>query len=345
MNSNFFAQEQHEQIKIKIFKVVLTFTGIAFLCVTLLNLYNQRPLSNILLPLSGAFSHLILKKYYTKYKYLPLGKWIKRLYMAVLSWIYLPLAWITSPGSYSAMPYYALTIIIILVFLSLEKWEYIFSASALVITFFLFHLEPYFPNQFAPYVSGAERAFDLSMNFLLSSVIISIVLFIINHQFDDENQKIYAVSVTDPLTGLFNRRHFLKSLPYYRNDDYTLILMDLNHFKRINDTYGHHTGDEVLIEFSSILKSSCRDTDMAVRYGGDEFILLLHHANVDDAQNLEKRILEKFKPLSEKYQMEQLSIAFGYASNSDESIEEIIQKADEHLYQKKNKRSLSNETL
>ena len=97
--------------------------------------------------------------------------------------------------------------------------------------------------------------------------------------------------ITDPLTGLSNRRAFnerlqlewerLKRSPEIQA---ALVLCDIDHFKRINDTYGHGCGDEVLKHFASRLREHVRATDMAARIGGEEFAVLLEAASIEDAQ-------------------------------------------------------------
>jgi len=109
--------------------------------------------------------------------------------------------------------------------------------------------------------------------------------------------------VTDPLTGLYNRRFLDERLPYdivksYSNQSpLTLIMVDIDHFKRINDTYGHAIGDDVLKEFASLLKSGIRDqNDWVVRFGGEEFLIYL---NAIDLDNVKKRVEKIRKSIEE----------------------------------------------
>jgi diguanylate cyclase len=113
-------------------------------------------------------------------------------------------------------------------------------------------------------------------------------------------------------------------------------MMDLNNFKRVNDTYGHVVGDEVLRAFGEVLRKACRKMDLPVRYGGDEFILVLPETDVQDVSVIQSRIKDFFKPISEKYAHVGLSISFGVATSEGKSIEEIMQMADDHLYKNKN---------
>ena len=109
-------------------------------------------------------------------------------------------------------------------------------------------------------------------------------------------QETKRLSITDGLTGLFNRRYFYKHLEIeiarakrYRNT-FSLMLFDIDNFKKINDTYGHQAGDEVLHEMSRILKSGSRETDIVARYGGEEFIIILPNTLEEEAVSLANRI-------------------------------------------------------
>ena len=99
----------------------------------------------------------------------------------------------------------------------------------------------------------------------------------------------------DPLTGLANRRAFHEALELEVErsrrfgDPLGLVMVDLDDFKRINDCYGHPQGDEVLREVGRVLRESCREIDLAVRYGGDEFVVLLAGTDLDAANELAER--------------------------------------------------------
>jgi len=109
----------------------------------------------------------------------------------------------------------------------------------------------------------------------------------------DINKKL---ATTDDLTGLYNRRYFMdklaqqKALSERNESDFVVCYCDLDHFKQINDTFGHHIGDIVLQKFAEILKSSIREIDYAARFGGEEFVCLLVETDLEDALNVTERI-------------------------------------------------------
>ena len=102
-------------------------------------------------------------------------------------------------------------------------------------------------------------------------------------QLQEANEKLLELSNTDQLTGLGNRRALLDELNLYAAKDKQgsigLIMVDIDHFKVINDTHGHPAGDAVLVQLAQAMRDTCRDDDLITRWGGEEFIVLLHDSN------------------------------------------------------------------
>nr|WP_232374054.1 GGDEF domain-containing protein [Leptospira chreensis] len=153
--------------------------------------------------------------------------------------------------------------------------------------------------------------------------------------------------MTDPLTGLSNRRSFLSNLEVEiarkqrSNGTYPIsfILFDLDHFKSINDNYGHDIGDLVLQEFSSILKTSLRKQDFSARWGGEEFIVLLPDTNLDGAEIVAEKIrnLISLIRLSVNQTEIKCSVSAGVAimNSKETTADSVIKKADNLLYEAK----------
>ncbi|SMC08338.1 GGDEF domain-containing protein [Nitratiruptor tergarcus] len=146
----------------------------------------------------------------------------------------------------------------------------------------------------------------------------------------------------DALTGLLNRRSFDKDMEQLDKIKmgYSLLILDIDNFKKINDTYGHLIGDEVLKEVGEILKTYVRKNTKAYRYGGEEFVVLLPEGNKIAAQKVGERLREviehKNLKLPNSGQMLQYTASFGGAEKQPNEIyKEVLHRADEALYEAK----------
>ncbi len=161
----------------------------------------------------------------------------------------------------------------------------------------------------------------------------------------DLYEKMETMATTDGLTGLFNHRTFQQkadeSLAYSRRygRKCSIILTDIDHFKSVNDTYGHPTGDLVLKGVAKIIKATARDTDLVARYGGEEFAIVMPETDMQGARAIAERIREAVK--SEVFQTEmgplKVTISLGVATVPDHGSEKqaIIDLADQCLYHAK----------
>ena len=151
---------------------------------------------------------------------------------------------------------------------------------------------------------------------------------------------------TDPMTGLYNRRYFdrkseeLIAAMASNQQELTLLIADLDHFKNINDTYGHDVGDKVIIAFANILTSEQGLADIACRYGGEEFVLLLN-CNLLDAKQIAERIRQKAQETYitiDEVQTVQFTVSIGVHSvaHASTTVKETLTIADKALYKAKN---------
>ena len=144
--------------------------------------------------------------------------------------------------------------------------------------------------------------------------------------------------VVDSLTGLFNRR-YLNNLcdENYTGDDLqaaTIVMIDMDNFKNINDSYGHGRGDEVLKYFSDLLSSRFRKSDSIIRFAGDEFLLVLNECPPEKADNILKELKKELE--NNPYQGIQVMFSYGISSIKDGStIEDSIKEADKNMYRQK----------
>jgi diguanylate cyclase (GGDEF)-like protein len=160
-------------------------------------------------------------------------------------------------------------------------------------------------------------------------------------------ERIQELTITDDCTGLYNARHLYKTLEaeVYRSArfgyEFSVLFLDLDHFKRVNDTHGHLIGSKLLAEIGYSIKSHLRLIDYAFRYGGDEFVVLLPQTGKDAALIVARRIRDVFRA-SLFCRDEGLNLnvraSMGVATYPEDakSAHEIIRQADEMMYMVKN---------
>ncbi|HET9680256.1 MAG TPA: GGDEF domain-containing protein, partial [Gammaproteobacteria bacterium] len=177
-------------------------------------------------------------------------------------------------------------------------------------------------------------------------VVARVTNLITNKQLFDQVQAqqkhLYELAMTDQLTGLFNRNSLAEFASKYfsqaaRHDfPLSVIIMDIDHFKQINDKHGHLSGDTVLEHIGSLLKSNCREEDFAARYGGEEFLLILTHCTLDCARDKAdelRRDLEKLEPAGIP-----VTGSFGITArpaNRKISLDDLLRAADTAVYEAK----------
>lgn len=164
----------------------------------------------------------------------------------------------------------------------------------------------------------------------------------INKDLENKYKEYETMACLDPLTGLYNRYKFsglfLSSyaVMLQRHNSMSLIMLDIDFFKRINDTYGHNTGDVVLVELSNLLQKILREIDIICRWGGEEFVVLLPTVSLENTCKL----AEKIRLSIEKLEIEnigQISASFGVAKvREGEEMQNVIDRADKALYLAKN---------
>jgi diguanylate cyclase (GGDEF)-like protein len=159
-------------------------------------------------------------------------------------------------------------------------------------------------------------------------------------------QDLQEQAITDPLTGLVNRRYLREFLPREltraaRNDEsLAVVMVDIDYFKRVNDTFGHDAGDLVLRELGTLLRSQVRASDVACRFGGEEFALVLPESSAEGARQKAEAIRAAMKNLEIKYggqPIGRLSASFGVAAFPEHAkdADALLRVADEALYQAK----------
>lgn len=164
-----------------------------------------------------------------------------------------------------------------------------------------------------------------------------------NKELEAANRAIEQIARIDALTGLVNRRTLDEALSREvaragrQRQPLTLVIGDIDHFKRINDTYGHVVGDQVLSDVGKVLGSDVRPYDLAARFGGEEFVLLFPGTGVEEGVVAAERVRRKIESLQVRNCPERITISLGAATWMDsESAEAFVARCDTALYRAKN---------
>lgn len=198
------------------------------------------------------------------------------------------------------------------------------------------HVFPLLAAMIPPLVCGILQFFYYGLDLVWPSLTVSMQIIFMGIQ----NGHLY----TDYLTGLYNRRQ----IDYYLDEHLRLrkkdmipigIMLDLDYFKMINDTYGHTTGDQVLVEAAQILKASFRKSDMICRYGGDEFIVLIDRKNEAEAEADIAKLRENVQKYNEKKKLPcEIRFSIGYETfdvENQNSTKEFLERLDTLMYEDK----------
>lgn len=175
-----------------------------------------------------------------------------------------------------------------------------------------------------------------------------------NVQLEQSLKRVEEVAATDPLTGLYNRRHFGRVLEQLFAEsqryakDLSCVMIDLDGYKQLNDKFGHQLGDQILVAAGKVVATNMRKMDVAARYGGDEFILLLPHASSQEAAGVAERIREEYRQAAGQLleranggPASPLTMSVGIAALLDHpgaipvGAEQLIARADAALYRAK----------
>jgi len=192
-----------------------------------------------------------------------------------------------------------------------------------------------------------------SASFLILLLFISVLSIIANYliaedmkEIETQRKQLHDLTFHDHLTGLFNRRYFEMTVDREivraaeRNISIGIILIDIDRFKQLNDTFGHAAGDAVLEKIGSVLSKEVRITDSVSRYGGDEFVLLFHDTDRNTLKAAAKRILEQVRSMKTEQNgksSERTTISLGAAlfPEHGSTRESLLESADKALYRAK----------
>lgn len=180
---------------------------------------------------------------------------------------------------------------------------------------------------------------------IIYEIVYILIVFLISWLFGKQYDKAKFFAEKDVLTDVYNRRFILRIFPKLlamvdrKRERLSLLIIDVNDFKKINDTYGHAIGDKVLQRISLILKATTRQSDIVARWGGDEFIIVAPFTDKSASLSMIKRIESELNELSTKELNIEISTSIGIAvyPNNGNDLDDLIKGADQKMYRFKAK--------
>ena len=244
-------------------------------------------------------------------------------------------------GESNILSFFFILYVVAVVFIFEGKWRLFFLVLAFGLAAVL-SVQGIFYSARSSYTNVSVINQNLAFLFV-AFILVLFISFALN-RYRIEKQIVEDLSKIDYLTGLFNRREGMERFNYLVNylkreeKRLSLIMMDIDDFKKVNDRYGHICGDMVLKKVASIIRSNIRQTDIAIRWGGEEFLIILPNAGKREAFSIAERIRKEIE--KEEFKCDgnlfHVTITGGIASyNFGKSIKKNIASADEALYEGK----------
>lgn len=251
--------------------------------------------------------------------------------------------YILDGGLFCGNGYFFLMEIAVIISIFKGKQRIFYISVAVILLLCLLTIEFSYPRLFH-HLTREQCATNIFLSFIMATFFSIFLLVLFASQLEKQKNAIEVLSKQDYLTGLLNRRGIFEKLEILltslKEKDFTfsIILSDIDNFKKINDNFGHITGDVVLKEVAKLIALSLRTEDILGRWGGEEFIIILPHANLQSAIEVAERIKEKLTSNPIKYQnmLINISATFGVGEYKKElSLNKNLTLIDNALYKGK----------
>lgn len=280
-------------------------------------------------------------------------KLVSFLMTVIVGNVVIPLMFLTEGGLNGGMPYYLLLSPLCMVFTIRNKFKIPVFIFTLIEYSTLLYVAYKFPQYIIPIPNEQAVLSDIISNCVVTMLFIFLFSELFSKQFDADRNKIQKLSDmychqanTDELTGLFNRRFFNAILnteveEINSSDECKksyIAMLDIDDFKKVNDTYGHQTGDKVLKGLADILISECNSSIVACRYGGEEFMVLIRNTDEDGACGIMQRISNTIKTQLHRGLINtNITVSCGLLEiKKNVPLNEVLETVDSKLYQAKN---------
>lgn len=296
----------------------------------------------------GYMAILLLAFYFSRFKHtFQLSRVIG---IVSLIFGYLPILWIFNGGTQSSIPYFIPMFASFLTISTVNRHETGVNKAAIVAVLFslcvvvsmLIVFEHNHPEWIYQYSDHTIQNIDIIVGMTFSVISNFLMISAFEQMYFRQLDKTEELAIRDSMTGLYNHLYIVSRLDEEigRSARYhtplSVIILDVDHFKKINDTFGHLMGDTVLKQVSKVIKSQCRTVDKIGRYGGDEFLIILPETSLENASKLANRLLDTIQKMKLDPPVE-VTISQGLAGyEQGETTNALIERADNNLYMAKN---------
>lgn len=279
-------------------------------------------------------------------------------YIGILSLVLLtyPVMWFFNAGSRGPIIYYMIFNAVFASSLTKHIKYHIILALQLLVGYVLLAIDYLYPGLITQYSDDLTRTIDIAFSFTLVFLLSFYLVFFIMKQYHknieeleavkkellDINEKLTVKSETDELTGICNRRHIISMIKRMilidETDSFSVIMLDIDFFKTINDTHGHSVGDTVIREIAQTLEKNLRRLDTIGRIGGEEFLAILPGASLEEAYQKANILREVVEDIDWERPNLRVTISAGvYCRGQGDSLDDVLEKVDKQLYIAKSK--------
>lgn len=340
--STFKELYRHSPLQGKIFYVLVTTSSMFSMINAILNLILGLHRATVIIAIITAIICNVLFIYTVRSK-----TYIRpaQVTFIILLTIIYPGLWFTNGGSHGPTPYFLIFNVLLIAIMMKRKTAIMLFIYQMLVTAVLVLVELLKPSMIIGYDSRISQILDLSISIMLIGCFIFIILQRIMTEYNARIEELHRIqakyhklSITDALTGVYNRRHIIETLHTVveGSNAFSLIMLDIDDFKTINDNYGHHIGDEVIIGVSHLLEANVRPGDIVGRIGGEEFLILLNDTEVSDAHHRAEIIRQQISDMHWTIPSLTVTVSGGVYNKVDhDHVNDILEKVDSYLYKAK----------
>lgn len=264
------------------------------------------------------------------------------------SFVLFPFLWFSSGGTLSSSLPLVIGLGVVLAIVFQGKLRIFFFFTTLLVFSSFIIIEMYFPDNFIPYPNDAAMYKDILFGFVLSYLASGGLAYYALVRYNAAKRKAESlileldrISKIDALTEVFNRRHLMVNIDEEMRkafDDLTplsLCILDIDHFKNVNDTYGHLAGDKVLVTLASTISNCLSENELLGRYGGEEFIVVFRNSDLPASLKIVNNFVDELKKVDWPHG-EPVTVSIGMSTYSKGiSYSKFLETADKNLYKAK----------